>query len=505
MRYLCLYIVCFLAAQQAGAQLRLDDFFGSDMVLQREKPLHFRGHGIPGKTVVVRFAGKEGTTTVRPDSLWELDLPAMPANAKGQSLTVSMDTARLQLHNILIGDLWVCAGQSNMEFPLRDDKYAATTLQQATIPGLRLLNKVKQTSTYNVAYQVTDTAVLRPAHYYRGEWAVADSAAARNFSAVGFYFGKELVIATGVPIGLIHVAIGGSPAEAWLRPAAAAGNTQVQRMFTGDWWQNQSLEPWCIQRGHENLDSLVQQGVAVPKDSLGYNHPFKPGFLYEAAIAPLVSFPVKGIIWYQGESNALSDWRVQQHEVLFPILVADWRHQWQQPDLPFYYCQLSSIGTEKGYHSENWPAFRDSQRRLTDSIPHTGMAVTSDVGNRGDVHPKDKKTVGTRLARVALHNTYSKSVAGSGPIPVKAVLRNGTITVTFRSVGRKLMTPAGATLKGFSLDNNISLKAKIKGRQVIIKTNVNAHTLKYGWEPYTDANLYNSEGLPASTFAIAVE
>ncbi|NLU90491.1 sialate O-acetylesterase [Chitinophaga sp. Ak27] len=489
----------------ASAQLQLDRFFGSGMVLQREMPIRFSGTGTPGRAIVLYFGSKEVSTQVDARGRWQAYLPPAPANAAGQQLIVRMDTCRLVLHDILIGDIWVCAGQSNMEFMLKSDQNAAEALQQAGIPMLRLLNEVKQTSTYNSSYQLKDIAALYPENYYNGQWKVSDKDAAMGFSAVAFYFGKALVQQLKVPVGLIHVAVGGSPTEAWVRPASVQGDTALQKIFDSDWWNNLVLEPWCIQRGHENLDSLLKQGVVLPKDSLGYQHPFKPGFLYQAAIAPLTDFAIKGVIWYQGESNALSADRVTQHEALFKVLVTDWRRQWHQPALPFYYCQLSSISTESGYHSEYWPVFRDSQRRLTDSLPHTGMAVTSDVGDRTNVHPRDKRTVGERLALVALKDTYHQQVASTGPKPVKAVLRRQKVVVTFSDVEGKLKTADGKPLRGFSLDNGGPVPAIIRGNTVVIGVNGKVQILQYGWSPYTDANLCNGVGLPASTFALPVQ
>ena len=349
---------------------------------------------------------------------------------------------------------------------------------------------------------------------------MADSASARLFSAVGYYAGQLIQQETGVPIGLINVAVGGSPAEAWMRPRLdgprldgpawtrpnpSANNAVLDAVFTGDWLHNPALEPWCIQRGHENLDSLLLAGYPVPKDSVGYNHPFKPGFLYEAGIRPFLPMGIAGVLWYQGESNALSLARVRQHEWLFPQLIATWRADWQRPELPVYFCQLSSIGTERGYKSEYWPLFRDSQRRMADSLTHVGMAVTIDLGHPWDVHPTDKKTVGERLAREVLAKTYRIPKLLSPEIRRITKTKTGW-TITFTNAGTGLKTGDAQPLRGFAMGDEtgpkIDLTATENGPTIELKREArSAGTyLYYGWQPFSTANAVNSAGLPLSTF-----
>ena len=240
----------------------------------------------------------------------------------------------------------------------------------------------------------------------------------------------------------------------------------------------------------------------MPKDELGYNHLYKPSFLSKA-MQPFTAFPIKGFLWYQGESNALSLWRAQQHERLFPLLIADWRKQWGE-NLPFYFCQLSSISTEKGYKSENWGYFRDSQRRLADSLDHVGMAVTSDVGHPTDVHPTDKKTVGERLAKVALAKTYKKKIVFEGPKPLKAIYKKGKIIVYFKG---KIAVSEGKILRGVSIETFDGIihdvPAILKKRTILVETPLKVKRVLYGWQPFSEGNLINTLGLPCSTFTFS--
>ncbi len=498
------FLVC-LAFNGLNAQLSLGKMFSNNMVLQREKPIHIFGKGIPTEGVTLSFFSKTIDTTIKADSTWEVYFDPQKANKNGQKLTIQSGSETIIFENILIGDVWLCAGQSNMEFPLANEKHVKEALKTAFNPNLRLFNYKKVLSPTNKPFIINEIHHLQPPAFYEGDWLISDSVSAKSFSAVAFYFGQMVTTNTDIPIGLIHLAVGGSPLEAWLREEATRSDTALHKLFEGDWMNNSYLEPWCILRGHQNLDSLLKNNPsAVPKDDFGYNHPFKPSFLSKA-MQPFTAFPIKGFLWYQGESNSLSFLRAQQHERLLPLLVADWRKQWGE-NLPFYFCQLSSISTEKGYKSENWGYFRDSQRRMADSLDNVGMAVTSDVGHPTDVHPTDKKTVGERLARVALVKIYKQKIAFEEPNPIKAIQKKNKITVYFKG---KIAVSEGSILRGVSIetiDGNIhDVPAILKKRKIIIETPLKIKRVLYGWKPFSDGNLINNSGLPCSTFALIME
>jgi sialate O-acetylesterase len=504
MKILVIISCICLAVNSLNAQLRMGKMFNNNMVLQREKPIHIFGKGIPTEGVTISFLNKIITVTIKTDSTWEVYFEPQKATKNGQKLTIQSGAETIILDNILVGDVWLCAGQSNMEFALANEKHVRAALKTAFNPNLRLFNYKKVLPPIHKPYKITELKHLQPEHFYEGNWSISDSSSAKGFSAVAYYFGQMVEQSTDIPIGLIHLAIGGSPLEAWLREEATRSDTALHKLFEGDWMHNPRLEPWCILRGSQNLDSLLNNNPSVvPKDELGYNHLFKPSFLSKA-IQPFTAFPVKGFLWYQGESNSLSLARAQQHERLFPLLVADWRKQWGE-NLPFYFCQLSSISTEKGYKSENWGYFRDSQRRMADSLDNVGMAVTSDVGHPTDVHPTDKKTVGERLAKVALAKTYQKKITFEGPKPLKAIQKKDRIIVYFNST---IAVSEGQILRGVSveaIDGKIQdIPAILKKRKIIITTPLKVKRVLYGWKPFSDGNLINTEGLPCSTFALSV-
>lgn len=488
------------------AQVRLIEFWQSGMVIQRDQPITVWGWGKPGSIVQVRLDGEECHATVASDSTWQVQLSARPASTRPLQLTLRSDSFTIERTDLLVGDVYLCAGQSNMAFPVARDQYATHILTTAQNPLLRLYDRVPGAFRYNESFKAHEAAHLVPDRYYKpGKWQVADSASVRLFSAVCYYAGRQVQQTTGVPVGLLHMAVGGSPAEAWMQPESHTPDTLFRALFSRDWWNNPALEPWCVQRGHENLDSLLKAGYPLPRGARGINHPYQPGFLYQAAIAPLTRLPIKGVLWYQGESNALSLARVRQHDDLFPRLVAGWRRAWQQPDLPFYVCQLSSISTEKGYQSAYWPLFRDGQRRLTAQLTQVGLAVTSDVGHPTDVHPTDKKTVGERLARVILIQTYRHPLLAA-PLPLRVRRRAGGWVLRLTNTGTGLRTADGQVVRGFAVGDSTgpqaALSVRLDGEKVVLTGSHPGGYLYYGWQPFSTANVINSAGLPLTTFQL---
>lgn len=508
-------LFCFIFST-SYAQLKVAKVFGSGMVLQRDKPISIWGKATPNTVVVVQTTRPSSVTnsysiTATKDSTWEISVPAQKANVQPQQWQVISERDTITFTDILIGDVWVCAGQSNMAFMLKNDQFARQTLPKTHNPNLRLLNWQSGLTTYNFAYKSEEVDRLQPKNFYSGLWQMADSNSAKDFSAVAFYFGQRIQQQTDIPIGLVHLAVGGSPCEAWMSPEAVTGSDELERIFQGNWLKNSILEPWCIERGHQNLDNLLKSNEILPQDSLGVNHPFKPSFLYKAGIEPLLKFPIKGVIWYQGESNSLSYERVKQHEKLFPRLIKDWRSKWGLGDFPFYFCQLSSIGTEKGYKSHFWPEFRDGQRQIAQKIPNLGMAVTSDVGHPWDVHPTNKKVAGERLAKIALAKTYKQKEVYAGPTFEKIAQTPSQFVLTFAHVEKGLQTTDNKPITGFLLEDRKGVKteakAHISGKNKIVLVNEAGRyqRILYGWKPFSDGNLANSEGLPTSTFEVKIK
>jgi sialate O-acetylesterase len=313
-------------------------------------------------------------------------------------------------------------------------------------------------------------------------------------SAVGYYFGKNIISEMNVPIGLINMSIGGAPIETFINPEAMKSNAQFRAKVNGNWLTNDALPVWVRERGKQNIGS----------DSVNNNHPFKPGYAFQNGINGITPFPIKGILWYQGESNAQEADRVYEYGALMKLMIDDYRKQWSQIDLPFYFVQLSSIDTTH-YKGQLWPMFRDEQRKSLAKIDFSGMAVCSDVGSKDDVHPRNKKIVGERLARWALSKTYKKDIFPSGPLPLSAKYEEGKVVIAFQYGAAGLKSSDGNKVKGFSIDGKSEINAEIVNDTIVLFVNEKPEYIYYGWQPYSNANLVNSEVLPASTFKIAIQ
>jgi sialate O-acetylesterase len=477
-------------------QLHLSKMFSSNMVLQRDQAIKVWGKAVPGNTVLVDFMQEHSQTVVRSDSSWTLELQRQKANALPQQMQVVSGGDTLVLRNLLIGDVWLCIGQSNMQMPMQQEMHFRSEILQTNSPRLRFLNPVYAgENTYNKPFSDADIQNLIPSAFYNGKWQNSDSNSFKTMSAVAYYFGKKIIESVNIPVGLVDLSIGGAPLETFISRDALKNSQAFAAKVSGNWLVNDALPVWVRERGRQNLEGLNN----TPADDLGPNHPYKPGFAFEAGIREMVNFPVKGVLCYQGESNAQEPERVKEYRQLFRLLVDDYRRLWQDASLPFYWVQLSSIDTLH-YKGQLWPEFRDEQRKLLDEISHGGMAVCSDMGARHDVHPTNKKPVGERLARWALHDVYQKGNIPSGPLPDRVVLRRGKVIIHFRYAGKGLLTADGKPVRGFSIDGMADAKAIIKGKTVQIAVQGKPSAVYYGWTPYTEANLANTALLPASTF-----
>lgn len=464
--------------------LRLPQVYSDNMVLQRDCPLEVRGTANAGEEVTVSIAGQKQRAKTGSDGQWCVRLKPMQAGGP-HTLTVSAGKTRLHFSNVLVGEVWLCSGQSNMEFMLKEASTARMDIPQSGNNNIRLLDMKARWRTNPVEWEVSVLDSLNHLQYYKdSQWTVCTSASAADFSAVAYYFGKMLQDSLHVPVGLICNAIGGSPTEAWVSRHALEFHLPV--MFRN--WTKNDPQNWIRARATLNVKKSTNKFQ---------RHPYEPCYLYESGILPLDKFPVKGVIWYQGESNA-SDY--ETHEKLFHLLVDSWRKNWENPELPFYYVQLSSMDRP------SWPWFRDSQRRLLKEIPYTGMAVSSDQGDSLDVHPKNKKPVGERLARQALNRTYGmKAVVPSGPLFRNAEFRKGAAYVSF-DFADGMSSSDGKALRTFEVAETEGLfypaKAEIVGDRIKVYSDQVKHPryVRYGWQPFTRANLVNAQGLPASTF-----
>jgi sialate O-acetylesterase len=502
-RFLLLLACAVCCNPVARAELLLPRVFAHHMVLQAQAPLPVWGAANPGVPVTVSLGNDQRTSVADAHGQWRVTLPPREASLQPSTLRVRSPQDELVLRDVLVGEVWLCAGQSNMEWPLKQASDGAREVKAAEHPEIRLLNLVGAARGGAGAYSSEELDRLAPAKFCEGSWTTCAPASVGDFSAVGYFFGRRLHLELGVPIGLISPAIGGTPTEAWIARAALAADAELAPLVRGNWLENLHLEAWCQQRATDNLRRATEAGEEIPGDDLGPHHSFKPGFMWEAAVQPLVPFAIRGVLWYQGESNAESHWRAVQHGRLFELLVRDWRQQWGQGDFPFLYVQLPAMGRP------NWPVFREGQRRMLQELPRLGMAVTIDVGHPTNVHPVRKRPVGERLARWALAGTYGRDTVTSGPLFRSHKSEGGQVLVEFDYAQGGLATRDGGPVVGFEVAGQDGrfhpARADLRGASVVVSAPQVSDMVhvRYGWVPYPDPplNLVNREGLPASPFS----
>ena len=478
-----------------GNETTLAAVFADNMVLQEGMAVPVWGVDVPGQAITVTFGGQTKTTTTGPDGKWMVRLDSMAVNATPQNLIVAGSAQRV-LTNVVVGEVWLASGQSNMWFPMVPPSPYPTIytneIAAANYPLIRHMSVVPSTSSN----AVSDVQLW-------WAWQSCTPNNVANLSAVAYFFGQQLWTNLNVPIGIIESAYGGSSAESWTSLTALDAIPELQTMA------NQEL-------------AAYNQGGGLAYDT--------PGMCYNAMIQPLIPYAMRGVIWYQGEANAGSPAQANQYRVLFPTLIADWRSRWQQSNLSFYFVQLANY--QWPTYTDNWPYTREAQALTLKTATNTGMAVAIDVGDYvgdyyGDtnyvdtIHPRNKKDVGQRLARWALAKDYGQNVVCSGPLFKQAyAIETNRIRLSFdyaetglmvgQKIGANPVTEVvGGTLNWFEIAGTnlqyVPASAQIDGQTVLVSSPsvTNPVTARYAWAGCpTNCNLYNRAGLPAAPFRI---
>lgn len=466
--------------------LQMAPVYSDNMVLQRGNELKIKGIADAGEKVTVRLGKQKKNGITDASGHWEVVLKDLKA---GGPYVLDIFTAKrnLTFQNVMVGEVWLCSGQSNMAFMVKQAQGAKEMMADASKANVRLFDMKPRVFTDAISWDSVALAALNRLDYYLpASWELPDARSVADFSAVAYQFGRMLSDSLHVTVGLICNAIGGAPAEAYIDRKTLEFNHQLVDILY-DWTRNDMIQDWVRGRAALNMkNSPVKQ----------QRHPYEPCYLYETGIRPLQDFAIRGVIWYQGESNAHN---VELYEAIFPALVGSWRKIWGE-NLPFYFVQLSSL------NRPSWPHFRDSQRRLAEQIGHSGIAVSSDVGNPTDVHPIRKKEVGERLARLALNGTYGRrDVVSSGPLFREVHFQKGAAYVAFTN-GFGMKSADGKPLASFEIAGADGLfypaVAEVQGEQVKVSSPKVKYPceVRYGWQPYSIGNLVNGEHLPASTF-----
>lgn len=507
----CGVLALSISLSAAAETLSLPHFFSDHMVLQREATASIWGKAAPGAEVEVSFQGKSGKTRADGDGAWRTTVATGPADAEGSDLAVRSGDESLVIADVLVGEVWLASGQSNMVFTMDRVEAYAGEIAEADYPGIRFF----------LAPMVT---AVEPQDDIEGEWSLCDSGSLPGYSAVAYFFAKKLHEELGVPIGVIKTAWGGKPVETFtsrealnalpgtraLVEAAVAADADYDpaqaRSFhekrLAEW--ETSLAAW--RKKPENERGRPPRKPAPPKRPLDTEG--KPGVLFNSMIHPFVGYTLRGAIWYQGEGNAKPG--AVPYDRTLPLLINDWRERWDD-EFSFYFVQLANFrqpSTEPG-DDDPWPLLQDRMRRVLETTPKTGMAIINDVGEADDIHPKNKHDVGERLALWALAKDYGLELeVWSGPLFRAAKFGDGVARVTFDQAGDGLRTRGEGPLKRFEIAGEDRewhwADARVEGKDAVVVSSGHVPepvAVRYAWAANPEgANLVNSEGLPASVF-----
>lgn len=463
-------LICYLFIQSTQAKIALPNFFTDNMVLQQKTKVNFSGKASPSAQVSITTSwnGKKYETEADAEGAWRI-LVQTPTYGGPYEVVVS-DGEALTLHNILIGEVWFCSGQSNMEMPLAGwgkIQHYEQEIEKADYPSIRLLQVL-----HAAGQTPTDEAKL-----WDGGWQECNSKSIPEFSSTAYFFAREIYEKTHIPIGLIHSSWGGTYVEAWM--------------------SEQTLTKYAV------LKEAYDKMKTIEVSSFDAKNGNQPTALYNAMVKPFIGFPIEGAIWYQGESNA---GRAVAYRDLFPAMIKDWRSKWGVGDFPFYFVQLANyMKKEDAPIASDWAMLREAQTYAL-KLPNTGMAVIMDIGDKDDIHPKNKQEVGRRLALLALNNTYRQKNSCSGPNLKSHKIKANEILLRFDGKGSPLILKGNGGNHTFAVAGNDHkfywANAKIQENRIVVSSPQVKEpvAVRYAWANNPDADLFNAEGLPAAPF-----
>lgn len=476
----------------ATADVRLPAVIGENMVLQQHSEAAIWGWADAGEEVTVQagWSGRKATTKTDAEGKWTLKV-ATPKAGGPHKLVISGKNM-ITLENILIGEVWVCSGQSNMQWTVSNSNNSNEEIANAKHPNIRL---------FYVKREVAET----PQNDCEGQWQECSPETIPGFSAVAYFFGRKLHSDLNVPIGLIHTSWGGTPSEAWTRREILESNKDFKpiceryQAAVDNWTQikkdyDQKVADWKEVSAKAKAEGKKAPGY--PGQPYGPGHSHSPAGLYNAMIAPLIPYTIKGAIWYQGESNA---GRAYQYRTLFPAMIKNWRDDWKLGSFPFYFVQIAP------YVGQN-PEIREAQLIAYRNTPNTGIVVTTDIGNVNNIHPRNKQDVGKRLGMWALANTYGcEDIIYSGPLYKGFKVEEDKIRISFDHVGGGLVAKGGDLTYFIIAEDGkdfVPAKAVIDGDTIVVYSDQvkKPAAVRFGWENSAEPNLFNKEGLPASPF-----
>ena len=503
-RLALLLSIVLLSSSAVRAELKLPKIFGSHMVLHRNQENPIWGWAEPGESISITLGKRTARVTTNKAGRWDWKIPAMKASGPHE-IHISGKSGEVSLKDVLVGEVWVCSGQSNMAWPVSasdDNDLEALT---ANFPNIRLIS-------------VPQVGTQEPQSDFGGEgWQECTPETVVSFSAVGFYFGRQLHQTLGVPVGLIDNAWGGSACEAWVSRDRLKSEGKYDELLAR-WAETEAnYDAEAEQKKYEaqlvNWQARVAQakaeGKPVPRRPRPPRNPLvgqhRPANLYNGVLKPTIGYGIKGAIWYQGESNA---GRAYQYRDLFPLMITQWRQEWKQGDFPFYFVQLADFRDEVSEPGESdWAELREAQTMTLSKLPNTGQAVITDLGESHDIHPRNKLGVARRLARWALAKDYGFDIVYRSPQYKSHEVKGSKVVVTIDHIGSGLDTFDVRTPIGFAIAGEdkafVWAEAKIVGKdriEVWAEGVSKPVAVRYAWANNPVCNVQNREGLPLTPF-----
>lgn len=502
-------VLCVFTSLSALAEIKLSALVSDNMVLQQGQKVPVWGWADAGENITVKFAGQEASSRTDKNGKWIVWLKSMPVCADGKAMLISSSDANDQpitINNVVVGEVWLCSGQSNMAMAVKGCDNLEEEKKDADYPNVR-------------HFTVTRQASITPLETCTGAWIISAADTIEGFSATAYFFGRALHKGIKVPVGLINSSWGGTRVEAWTAPEYLKSDA-AKEYIAG---YEKSKKEYDPVKAKENFDKALakweeakkkakDEGKPAPRKpqmqtdpAVNQNHPSN---LYRGQICPLLPYAIKGAIWYQGESNARDVPGAIAYYDLLSAMIKNWRDDWGYR-FPFYAVQLPNFKAEQvePVEESSWPYIRESFTRIAEDVKDAGMAVTIDVGMADNIHPKDKQTVGRRLAMQALKNVYKQDVIASGPLYKSMKKDDGKIVIKFDCIGSGLKSKDGGALKTFAIAGKdkkfVAAEAEIAGDTVVVSSSAVTEpvAVRYAWaaNPHL-CNLFNKEGLPASPF-----
>jgi sialate O-acetylesterase len=488
-----LIFISALVAAPLAADVTLPAIVSDHMLIQQKMPVRIWGKAAPGEQISVDLNGSRAAATANTDGRWEAFLA--PMDAGGPFEMTVQGTNRLVVHDVLVGEVWVGSGQSNMELPMTRVNNADQEIAAADYSQIRLFTVKKKISA-------------APLDDVEGAWSLCTPASVKNFSAVGYFFSRYIHQQRHVAVGFVHTSWGGTPAQSWTTRQTLDSNPLL-KIVNDDWMQVMAAYPAANEKYQKDLADYRAAAAAAkaegkpaptaPRVPNGPDGPNLPAGLWNAMVAPITPYAIRGVLWYQGESNGDAK-HAYPYRYLFRAMIEDWRREWAQGDFPFLFVQLANFQT-----NGNWPVLRESQTDAL-SLRNTGMAVIDDIGESKDIHPKNKQDVGKRLALAAQAIAYGEHIEYSGPMFRELTRESESLRVWFDHCGGGMQARGGGDVAGFEIAGSdgkfVAAKASIDGASVVLSAESVKSPVKarYAWADDPAATLENREGLQASPF-----